>query len=93
MATKSISKAQFIENVRRFTGLNSNAAADLMAEKVIEAIVFSAGQGRLTIREFGTFETVVTPARPGRNPSTGETIHIPAREKLKFKASPLLRKD
>ena len=91
MAT--ISKAQFIENVRRFTGITSNDTADTIADQIIEAIVFTAGQGRLVIRGFGTFETILTPARVSRNPRTGEPVNTPAREKLKFKASAMLRKD
>lgn len=37
---------------------------------------------------FGTFSTVDTPAREGRNPLTGEPVKIAAKKRVKFKASP-----
>lgn len=41
----------------------------------------------LQLRGFGTFNTKVTPERPGRNPATGEAITIPSRLAVRFKAS------
>lgn len=41
---------------------------------------------RLTIRGFGTFRFDHASARKGRNPKTGESIEIPAREVFKFKS-------
>lgn len=40
---------------------------------------------------FGAFKPVHKEAREGRNPSTGETIKIPARVAPKFKASKTLK--
>ena len=39
------------------------------------------------IAQFGQFRMVTRKARTGRNPRTGETITIPERQVLKFKAS------
>lgn len=39
------------------------------------------------ISGFGTFRRVTTKARTARNPRTGETVEVPARNKAKFKAS------
>ena len=36
---------------------------------------------------FGTFKQVERSARTGRNPITGETLEIPAKKAVKFKAS------
>ena len=40
---------------------------------------------------FGTFSVAQRKATTGRNPQTGETIHIPARKQPKFKASKALK--
>ena len=37
--------------------------------------------------DFGTFDVVGSAARTGRNPSTGEQIDIPAKRKIRFRAS------
>ena len=39
------------------------------------------------LKGFGQFHMVTRKARMGRNPRTGETITIPERQELKFKAS------
>ncbi len=39
---------------------------------------------------WGKFEVKETPARPGRNPKTGEDIEIPAKKVVKFKAGKTL---
>ena len=40
---------------------------------------------------FGTFEVAERAAREGRNPSTGETMNIPASKSPKFKAGKALK--
>jgi len=39
---------------------------------------------------FGSFSVVVRSARKGVNPKTKQTIHIPARKAVKFKAGAAL---
>ncbi|MBU1113173.1 MAG: HU family DNA-binding protein [Candidatus Omnitrophica bacterium] len=41
----------------------------------------------VAISGFGTFRVKQTKARQGRNPKTGETIQIPAKKKIAFRAS------
>ncbi len=41
---------------------------------------------KLTLVGFGTFSVLKRAARDGRNPQTGETIKIPAKKVVKFKA-------
>ena len=43
------------------------------------------------LQNFGTFQVVDRAARPGRNPATGEEIHIPASKAVKFKPSKSLK--
>ncbi len=41
--------------------------------------------GKVTLTGFGTFTKVKREARKGRNPQTGASIHIKARNVIKFK--------
>jgi DNA-binding protein HU-beta len=42
---------------------------------------------RAQLNDFGTMKVVTRAAREGRNPSTGETIHVPEKKTVKFTAS------
>jgi len=54
-------------------------------DAVIAAISDAAAKGdEISINGFGKFKVKATPAREGRNPSTGETIQIKAAKKLTF---------
>ena len=87
-----MTKQEFAENLARKTGISKAKSLD-----VIDAI-FSTGPGQgiiaieldagrdLTITGFGTFKTRWTKARMGRNPQTGESIHIAARNSVSFRA-------
>lgn len=39
------------------------------------------------LSDLGTFDVVESAARTGRNPATGEQIDIPAKRKIRFRAS------
>jgi len=39
---------------------------------------------RVTFSGFGSFETVLRKARTGRNPKTGESIHIAPKRRIRF---------
>lgn len=54
----------------------------LIEERVTEDHVLSLG-----LVHFGTFKVKKVPPRKGRNPKTGETIEVPAHEKLSFQPS------
>lgn len=44
-------------------------------------------KNEVALSHFGKLKVVVTPARRGRNPRTGETVDISAKTKVKFKPS------
>ena len=54
--------------------------------KGVIAVELDAG-GKVSIAGFGTFETRHRSARMGRNPATGEAIHIGAKNVAAFKAA------
>lgn len=65
-------------------GLNKTDARKYV-DAVFSAIADAAANGNeVSLNGFGKFKVKDTPAREGRNPSTGETIQIAASKKLAF---------
>jgi DNA-binding protein HU-beta len=57
----------------------SKAAAAQAVDAVVQALIEAVKSGEeVRITGLGTFDVLTRDARPGRNPQTGETIHIPA---------------
>ncbi len=48
-------------------------------------------EGRIEIRDFGTFKMKRSPARVGRNPVTKEEAVVPARNIVQFKAGKYMK--
>jgi DNA-binding protein HU-beta len=63
----------------------SKVDARKVVDGVFNAIAEAAGKGEeVSLNGFGKFKVKDTPAREGRNPSTGATIQIAAAKKLTF---------
>ena len=63
----------------------SKADARKLVDAVFAAIADAAAAGEeIALNGFGKFKVKDTPAREGRNPSTGATIQIAASKKLGF---------
>ncbi len=81
-----MNKGDLIENVAKECGL-SKTASDQVLNSILNAITGAVTTGdKVTLIGFGTFSVSARPAREGRNPQTGDTIQIPARKVVKFKA-------
>lgn len=83
------------ELVARVAGQSGASAATV--EQVLTALVDAIGAelaagASVTLPGLGTFETRDRAAREGRNPRTGETLHIAATRTAAFKASAPLRR-
>lgn len=65
------------------TKVQAKAALEATLESISQAL---ANDDKIQLIGFGTFAVVEKPARTGRNPRTKETITIPARKVVKFKA-------
>ncbi|UCH77310.1 MAG: HU family DNA-binding protein [Candidatus Coatesbacteria bacterium] len=82
----SVSKSDIAEAVAQKAGLPKSKAENVVG------LVFDTIQGKLQMGErvsivsFGTFEVRTSKGRMGRNPKTGETIYIPEKKSVKFKA-------
>ena len=76
-----------IDAVAAQAGVN-RAEAKKLVDSVFGAIMDAASKGEeVAINGFGKFKIKASPARDGRNPSTGETIKIAASKKLTFAAA------
>ena len=85
-----MNKAQLIASVSEST--NTKKDAQMAVECVFDSIKKSLKKkDPVTISGFGTFKVKQTKARQGRNPKTGETIQIPAKRKVAFRASKELK--
>lgn len=81
-----MNKSEFINAVSEKSGLSK-----VDAKKAIEAFVETVSNelkegGKVALLGFGSFSVAEKAARKGVNPKTKETIEIPARKSVKFKA-------
>lgn len=66
----------------------TKADARTYVDAVFAVIADAAAAGdEISLNGFGKFKVKESPAREGRNPSTGETIQIAASKKLGFSAA------
>ncbi len=81
-----MTKSDLIQSVARETGM-SQAQAGKVVNQMFTTLADSLQRGEeVRITGFGTFRTVETRERPGRNPRTGEQITIPAGRRVQFTA-------
>jgi DNA-binding protein HU-beta len=82
-----MTKSELIGQIAENAGI-SKSDADKAYDAIISAIKSGLKQdGNVPLTGLGTFKVTHRAARMGRNPSTGETIQIAAKNVLKFKAS------
>jgi DNA-binding protein HU-beta len=70
------------------TNKDAEKAVNAMLEVITDALV--RGE-KVQLIGFGTFEISERAAREGRNPQTGESVHIEASRAPKFKAGKALK--
>jgi DNA-binding protein HU-beta len=79
-----MSKQDLIDAVANACELSKDRAK-VAVDAMIDQIAISMKSGSdVRIPDFGTFKVAKRKAREGRNPSTGQTIHIPASNVPKF---------
>jgi len=87
-----MTKDGLVEAVQKAAGMETKAAAQRAVEALFDTITKTMGRGEdVAITGFGTFRVVKRAAREGRNPKTGEKIHIAASTKPKFRAGKTLK--
>lgn len=91
MDTNTLTKAELAETLFERVGLNKRESKDLV-ETFFEQIRDALARGdNVKLSGFGNFQVRDKPARPGRNPKTGEVIPISARRVVTFHASQKLK--
>jgi integration host factor subunit beta len=66
--------------------------ADFAVKVILDAMTGALARGdRIEIRGFGSFALNYRPPRVGRNPKSGDTVHVPAKYVPHFKAVKELR--
>ncbi len=89
--TRTLTKAELAEMLFERVGLNKREAKDIV-DTFFEEIRDALTRGEtVKLSGFGNFQVRDKPARPGRNPKTGEVIPIAARRVVTFHASQKLK--
>jgi len=84
-------KVELVEAVAAATGL-TKADSTRAIDATFEAITGALKKGdKVPLVGFGTFAVSKRAAREGRNPRTGETVKISARNAVTFKAGTALK--
>jgi len=87
----ALTKADMAASLFNEIGLNKKEARDLV-DSFFEELIASLVVGeQIRLSGFGNFDLRDKNARPGRNPKTGETVPIPARRVVTFRAGQKLK--
>ena len=91
LETPALTKAQLADMLFEQIGLNKRESKDMIDaffEVISQRLI--AGED-VKLAGFGNFQIRIKAPRPGRNPRTGELIHIAARRVVTFHASQKLK--
>ncbi len=80
---KPMTKSQMLTELAEKTGYKKKEVAAFIEELV--GMAYTEAKNGFTIPGLGKLVVVNRKARMGRNPATGEAIHIPAKTVLKFR--------
>ncbi|WP_353412668.1 integration host factor subunit alpha [Arenicella sp. 4NH20-0111] len=87
----AVTKAELAVSLHDELGLNKRESKEFV-EQFFETVKQALEEGSsVKLSGFGNFGLRDKPARPGRNPKTGEEIPISARRVVTFKASQKLK--
>ena len=87
-----MTKSGLIEVVADRTPHISKKDTEIVVNTIFDAMTHALQQGeRIEIRGFGSFQVKVREAREGRNPKTGEPVHISAKRTPFFKVGKELK--
>ncbi|MBI5562386.1 MAG: HU family DNA-binding protein [Deltaproteobacteria bacterium] len=81
--SKSMTKSQIEDAIAKETGAAKKAVKEVLAS--MANLAYKEAANAFTIPGIGKLVLVNRQARTGRNPRTGETIQIPAKQVVKFR--------
>ena len=86
-----MTKAELVEEIAKSVEL-SKKDAERIVNTVFDCIIEALHNGeKIELRGFGSFRLRERKARIGRNPKTGETVHVPTKRVPYFKAGKELK--
>ena len=80
---KAMTKSQILKTLAEQSGMNKKQVAEFIEQLV--GLAYKEAPNGFTVPGLGKLVLVNRKARMGRNPATGEAIHIPAKTVLKFR--------
>ena len=81
-----MTKNDLIEKIAKM--MPSKKEATVIVNKIFDEMLIALVNGeKVVITGFGSFNLLVTQAKKGRNPKTGDAILIEPKKKIKFKQS------
>lgn len=82
----TITKKDIVNFISKRNNFDNKVASKVFDEVVESFARFLSNGDRIEIRNFGVFETKVTPPRRARNPKTGGIVYTVKKYSVKFKA-------
>ena len=82
-----MTKSQFMQALADMMGLKKKEAGEFWEKFVELAYTEVRGNGEFNLHGLGKLLKKELAARMGRNPATGEQIHIPAKTVVKFRVA------
>ena len=87
-----MTKAELVEAVAKNSDL-SKKDTEVIVQTVLDSIIEALKAGtKVELRGFGSFRLRSRSERKGRNPKTGDQVHVPAKEVPYFKPGKELKK-
>ncbi len=88
----TLTKKDIVEKVAEETGMRQFKVKSVV-QKTFDTIAAALIKGdRVELRDFGIFKTKLRKARKGRNPRTGDSVAVPPKRAVVFKAGMELKK-
>ena len=90
--TLTYTQSEVVENIRGFLGIPKRSKAKELCQDLASFLVDSLKKG-YKVPFLGICKLQVRTSKPrmGRNPKTGEPMHIPARKRVRFTATKALK--
>lgn len=82
-----MTKNELMEVVADSTGMSKSKVSQVIQAALDHMKVALSAGDDITLAGFGQFKSVQKAARVGRNPKTGESVDIPAKQVVRFKPS------
>ena len=89
----TMTKADLVEMVAESSDLPRKQAAEVV-QIILDSIIAALGRGeKVELRGFGSFRIRRRGERNGRNPKTGDRVHVPPKKIPYFKPGKHLREE